>query len=186
MLAILLSLILDCPPQMIIFGVHREELKSGWMHSTGGKATATRVIEVDYYDNRLIDDLQFESYGMVSMTNESELRRRIKYRQKIPIQQGTYVIYQDTPEYEVCIQNGLLIFYTEHVTEPGITHTLEWSYAVEITPHGDLNGDSYINGTDLGLFMVEWSMSESEADFNEDGVVDADDFGILLTNWRDD
>ena len=52
-----------CRPPMVSFGVHREELKDGWLHSTGGMVNETRMLEVDYFDNRRIDQFEFNSQG---------------------------------------------------------------------------------------------------------------------------
>ncbi|MFM8785515.1 MAG: dockerin type I domain-containing protein [Phycisphaerales bacterium] len=52
---------------------------------------------------------------------------------------------------------------------------------------GDLNGDGYVNGTDLGLLLAAWgtcpSGSACPADLNLDGAVDGIDLGMLLAGW---
>ena len=49
---------------------------------------------------------------------------------------------------------------------------------------GDLNGDGYVNGSDLGLFFVEWGHcplgTYCRADLNRDGRVDGADLGFFL------
>ena len=64
-----------CRPPLIFFDVHREELKDGWLHTTGGSAYETRITEVDYYDNRPIVDSLFSSQGQVTLTNVSSTSR---------------------------------------------------------------------------------------------------------------
>ena len=91
-----------CRPPMVSFGVHREELKDGWLHSTGGMVNETRMLEVDYFDNR-IDQFEFNSQGWVDMTTISENSRKLKYRHKVPINFGEYTISQDSTDYEVCL-----------------------------------------------------------------------------------
>ncbi|MDE0888640.1 MAG: hypothetical protein OSA40_04185 [Phycisphaerales bacterium] len=49
---------------------------------------------------------------------------------------------------------------------------------------GDLNGDGYVSGADVGLLLVQWGPCKGcSADFNGDNIVDGADFGILLTYW---
>jgi hypothetical protein len=48
---------------------------------------------------------------------------------------------------------------------------------------GDLDGNSVVDGADLGLFLGSWGLSGVAADLNQDGVVDGADLGILLANW---
>jgi hypothetical protein len=50
-------------------------------------------------------------------------------------------------------------------------------------PVGDLNGDSAVNGQDLGLLLGAWGSSDPAADLNDDGSVDGIDLGIMLSNW---
>ena len=174
-----------CRPPLTTFGVHREELKDGWSHTTGGLVNQTRMLELDYFDNRRVDQFEFHSQGWVDLTTISEEDRRIKYRHKVEINFGDYTISQDSTEYEVCASDGEVIFYCERVVPAGETERVEWSYTVEIDPFGDLNDDGCINGYDLGLLFTEWQMEESPADFNQDGIVNPADLGILLANWKD-
>jgi len=172
-----------CRPPLVSFDVHREELKDGWLHTTGGAAYETRVTEVDYYDNRRIDDTLFSSQGQVTLTNTSATSRRIKYRHHVSIKRGDYTISQHDTDYEVCVDNGKVIFYTDVVLGTGASHIRDWMYTVEIEPWGDLNGDGFVNGYDLGQLFSQWGM-DGAADFNSDGVVDSEDLGILLSNWN--
>jgi hypothetical protein len=48
---------------------------------------------------------------------------------------------------------------------------------------GDLNGDSVVNGVDLGILLGAWGSSDAAPDLNEDGVVNGADLGIMLGNW---
>ena len=173
---------------MNTFGVHRLELKDGWLHSTGGEVVENRLIEIDYIDNRRIDTWEFISYGSVVLTNvHPENRRRIKYRHHVPIRRGPdYTITHDSYDYDLCVEdngeNAKVIFYTDESLDPGESYTQEWYYTVQIDKFGDLNGDGCIDGTDLGLMFSDWG-SPGIGDFNSDGVVDARDLGIMLANW---
>jgi parallel beta-helix repeat protein len=51
---------------------------------------------------------------------------------------------------------------------------------------GDLNGDSVVDGGDLGALLSAWGSSgagQVGADANGDGVVDGNDLGLLLGAW---
>ena len=50
---------------------------------------------------------------------------------------------------------------------------------------GDLNGDTAVNGDDLGMLLAAWGPCTyaCAADLTDDGAVDGDDLGQLLANW---
>ena len=48
---------------------------------------------------------------------------------------------------------------------------------------GDLDGDGFVNGVDLGLLISEWGSEGSYADLNEDGVIDGADLGLIFSAW---
>ncbi|MFG0275365.1 MAG: endonuclease [Phycisphaerales bacterium] len=47
----------------------------------------------------------------------------------------------------------------------------------------DLNGDTIVDGADLGVLLGAWGAGPSPADLNGDGVVDGADLGLLLGSW---
>lgn len=47
---------------------------------------------------------------------------------------------------------------------------------------GDLNGDGFVNGADLGVLLGNWGGSGA-GDLNNDGTVDGADVGMLLAAW---
>jgi hypothetical protein len=48
----------------------------------------------------------------------------------------------------------------------------------------DLNGDTFVNGDDLGLLLTSWgACAGCTADLNADGFVNGDDLGQLLVDW---
>jgi hypothetical protein len=47
----------------------------------------------------------------------------------------------------------------------------------------DLNGDSTIDGSDLGLMLLQFGTKDPHGDLNVDGIVDGADLGILLLAW---
>tara|TARA_R100001015_G_scaffold17883_1_gene10255 strand:+ start:1269 stop:1868 length:600 start_codon:yes stop_codon:yes gene_type:complete len=172
----------SCPPPLVSFDVHRLELENGYLHTTGGVVSDTRVIEVDYIDNRIIVTNLFDSQGTVTFTNQTPQARRIKYRHYVTVPKGEYTITQHDTDYEVCADDGQVVFYTDAALASGIPFTRDWIYSVEIQVWGDFNDDGDIDGWDLGMLFSQWGM-DGAADFNSDGIVDAEDLGILLTNW---
>ena len=174
-----------CRPPLESFGVHRLELENGYLHTTGGVARETRVVEVDYYDNRRIVTDLFDSQGTVTLTNVTNAdnrSRRIKYRHRVDVPRGEYTITQHDTDYEVCAHDGEIIFYTDIVLANGASHTRDWVYTVEIERYGDFNGDGFIDGYDLGMLFAGWGM-DGETDINGDGITNGEDMGILLENW---
>jgi len=50
-------------------------------------------------------------------------------------------------------------------------------------PTGDVDGDGVVNGSDLGMLLLNWGQAQTELDLNGDGTTDGEDLGILLLNW---
>ena len=52
-------------------------------------------------------------------------------------------------------------------------------------PPGDLNGDGFVNGADLGLMLVAWGPCgrDCRADLDQNGFVDGADLGLMLIDW---
>jgi hypothetical protein len=59
------------------------------------------------------------------------------------------------------------------------------SFGFESCCLGDLNADSLVNGSDLGIILAFWGPVSTfpRADLNGDGFVSGADLGILLANW---
>jgi hypothetical protein len=47
----------------------------------------------------------------------------------------------------------------------------------------DINGDGYVNVSDLLVVIDRWGLTNSPADVNEDGIVDVSDLLIVVGNW---
>jgi hypothetical protein len=59
------------------------------------------------------------------------------------------------------------------------------SAVIDLVPDsvlGDLNGDGFVNGADLGILLGNWGGS-GLGDFDNSGLVDGGDLGILLGAW---
>ena len=47
---------------------------------------------------------------------------------------------------------------------------------------GDLNGDLFVDGADLGLLIGGWGTS-GIGDLNDDGSIDGADLGLMIGAW---
>jgi hypothetical protein len=47
----------------------------------------------------------------------------------------------------------------------------------------DINGDGYVNVTDLLTIIDQWGQTDSSADVNDDGIVDVSDLLIVIGSW---
>jgi hypothetical protein len=47
----------------------------------------------------------------------------------------------------------------------------------------DINGDGYVNVSDLLVVIDQWGLTNSPADVNFDGIVDVSDLLIVVNNW---
>ena len=47
----------------------------------------------------------------------------------------------------------------------------------------DINGDGYVNVSDLLAIIDQWGLTNSPADLNFDGIVDVTDLLIVVGNW---
>jgi hypothetical protein len=77
-------------------------------------------------------------------------------------------------------------------TLPEETYTADnmfTSGSVKIGIPGDVNGDTVVDSTDLGILGGAWGAFKGdlnyvpEADINDDGVVDSSDLGIMGAHW---
>jgi hypothetical protein len=59
---------------------------------------------------------------------------------------------------------------------------------VNLHTPGDANGDTHINGVDLGMLMSNWDSTDTntnyKTDFNSDGTVGAVDFSMMMSGWE--
>ena len=52
---------------------------------------------------------------------------------------------------------------------------------------GDVNGDNFVDGTDLSIVLGFWgSCNDCPADINQDGQVDGSDLSVVLGYWNND
>jgi hypothetical protein len=60
----------------------------------------------------------------------------------------------------------------------------DFTFSAPVPPlSGDLNGDGFVDGADLGLLLGAWGSANIAIDLNSDGIVDGADLGLLLGAW---
>lgn len=47
----------------------------------------------------------------------------------------------------------------------------------------DINGDGYVNGSDLATLLSSWGTTDVNADLNNDGIVSGPDLAVILSAW---
>jgi hypothetical protein len=85
----------------------------------------------------------------------------------------------------IAAYGGSGILNVDITSNPGKTTV----WAVEGSPeagNGDVNGDSFVDETDLMLFAAQWLSPDPDpkADFTRDGEVNMADFQLLSKNWH--
>ena len=127
--------------------------------------------------------------GTVDFTNKSSVRRKLRFRQSILLDEGIMPIIPPAFS-EVCWEPDIrrLITYWEQVVPPG--ETVEVPIFWEITTRleaqlADVNSDGIVDAADQGLLMAAFGTDNPLYDLNQDGVVNGDDLGILLSQWSE-
>lgn len=156
-----------CPPMLIPMDVNLT-IVNQVTHVTAVESTSTRSVEANYVDNRSAIEDTFWSEGSVLLTNESNVKRQIRYRWEVDLPRGEYSSSDD----RMCLGEEKAVFEVSEVVQPGQNVEIAWDTQVVVDLFGDLDGDGMIDGTDLGLMIAQWGMPW-----------DAEDLGSLLANW---
>lgn len=61
--------------------------------------------------------------------------------------------------------------------------TVTITYSPPTAPRGDLNGDSRVDGADIGVLLAAWGQAGGPADLDADGIVNGTDLTVVLANW---
>jgi hypothetical protein len=61
--------------------------------------------------------------------------------------------------------------------------TITITYSPPTAPPGDLNGDSRVDGADIGVLLSAWGQAGGPADLDGDGIVGGADLTVVLANW---
>tara|TARA_R110000824_G_scaffold304593_1_gene492396 strand:- start:92 stop:625 length:534 start_codon:yes stop_codon:yes gene_type:complete len=172
---------IDCPPPMIVFEVEHTVLDDRTL-TAGQVETDTRTVIVDYMDNRNAVEDHFWSYGAVTLVNNSEEDRRIRYRQVIPVPPYHWV--DVSSDERACFDYDTHSLVLDFVCEVsiGAESVVSWDISFPVVPGGDINLDGYVDAADIGLMLAAWDQSGVE-DIDRSGNVDSGDLGILISQW---
>jgi hypothetical protein len=69
------------------------------------------------------------------------------------------------------------------ITEAGVDDFTVTTVLCVAPCDGDLDGDSTVNGGDLGILLANWGATGGSSDLDGNGTVDGGDLGFLLANW---
>ena len=61
--------------------------------------------------------------------------------------------------------------------------TVTITFSPPAAPRGDLNGDSRVDGADIGVLLAAWGQPGGPADLDGDGLVGGADLTIVLATW---
>ena len=148
-----------------------------------------RFILAQYEDNRTEISDYFYSTGVVTLGREEVFHEKgVIYYMTVDLPQGTYAIINQgenfySRPYEVCAENGQVsIFAYDDFFGPEYG-SFVWSFVVEISDQGDIDGNGVVDGADLTILLADWGSENNRSDINNDGIVDGADLTILLDKW---
>ncbi len=168
-----------CPPHFEPMQVVAFEFE-GVRVVTSTSTTDTRHVVASYVLDRA-EGVAVE--GDVEMENRSTRRRRIRYRQSIPIPEDRRPWLEDGSP--ICYEEdrSALVLVIESTLDAGESsrHAVDWSVVLGLA--ADIDRDGSVGGSDRGLLLADWQTDASRSDLNRDGIVDGADLGVLFENW---
>lgn len=170
----------DCPPPLVYFEVDRSTVDDVTT-SVGHHRTPTRLIVVEYRDNRESYERQIWLQGQATLTNGRLKSNIIRYRHTIKVDPWFVpVIPDDSP---VCFDSGKLVGYWEARLGSGESVTIDIGWSVDIYDRADFNQDGLVDAVDLGILLAAWGRYDVGEDLDQNGVVNGEDLGWFFTRW---
>ena len=168
-----------CPPHLEPMDVVGFDFE-GVRLVTSSSSTETRRVVATYAVDRQ-DGV--EVAGEVEMENRSAVRRRIRYRQSIPIPEDRRPWIDEASPLCYEADRSSIVLVIESTLEAGetATHPVDWSVVLGIA--ADIDRDGKVGGSDRGLLLADWQTNAERSDLNRAGVVDGKDLGVLLEYW---
>ena len=152
--------------------------------------TDTRKI-IAYYETPYSDWVgTYTMSGDIDFTNKSNVRRTVRFRQSIRIDEGIMPIIPPMYAAEVCWEpdiRRLITYYTQEL-DPGesVNQTIYWQITTRLEAQlADVNADGIVDGVDQGLLMAAFGTDNPLYDLDQSGLVDSNDLGILLSQWSE-
>ena len=179
---------LDCPPRLMpMTSVTVPDTDK--LITVSEIQTDTRTI-IASYDTFMRDTIgAFPMDGEIEWTNNSEQRRRLRYRQSILLSEGIMPIIPPGFE-EVCWEPSTrrLITVYEQVLDPGQSLTTQIFWEIMTRSEGllaDVNSDMWVDMQDQMLVMGAFGTNNPLYDLDQSGLVDGADLEILLNQWSE-
>lgn len=178
----------DCPAPETPLNITQTTI-DGITYSVATANEPGRFILAHYEDNRTKISSHFYSKGGVTLGHKEIFHEeRIIYYMTVDLPQGTYTVINEGEElhsrpYEICAQNGQVSVFTYDDFFGPEYGSFIWSFRVEISNQGDIDGNGIINGADLTILLADWGTENNRSDINSDGIVDGEDLLIFLNNW---
>lgn len=119
-----------------------------------------------------VDDPNIQEY-LISSLSEGTLRFAVSSMTIVEVQGGIFPLFY-------CKENLAVDFGISSAATLALT--LEPATSDPCEP-ADMNGDGFVNGTDLTILLGAWGSSDPVADLNGDGTVDGADLTLLLGCW---
>jgi len=172
----------ECPPTLIVFEMQRSTA-DGVTTSTGLEQTPTRLVVVNYRDNRTshVETLWLE--GEASLTNSRPVAATVRYRHRVPL--GVWMVPRVSSGSPVCFEGGVVVGSWDARLDAGESVTIDIGWSVDLVDRADLNQDGVVDAVDLGLLVAAFGLYDVREDLNQDGVVDGGDLGWLFLRWSD-
>lgn len=181
----------DCPPPLVTCDTERT-YDGYWTDSIVICTRENHVIVSNYRDNRMNMGYAYETSGVLTLENISDVARTIKYHYEVPSILAPNWLPLNEVNGDLCIEDdGTIVFDYQIVLDPGEVVTYEWNESIswEDPYNGaDINFDYGVDSEDLGILLSNYgpvNVNNIHMDLNGDDEIDAFDLGLLLAAWTD-
>ena len=181
----------DCPPSLPNEMDVIRTIEGSYTHTLGSTIRDTRQIDVDYVDNRhdIID--QFVSFGGVDITNLTDVRRRIRYRFRVPVPPHISDIIttrheeQSAEMFEICVDETDVVLLIQVIIDANDSRSFTWDFTVNLTRStGDSDGNGEIDRDDVLYLIDKYGNSDPVVDMDGNGIVDNKDLAMVLNGYQ--
>ena len=184
-----------CSPRLVpmvttrlpVFGEDGEP--TNMVQTVSEASTETRELVVYYItpsQSNIVGTFTME--GDAQVENKTTVRRTMKYRQSIKIDEGMVPIFPLGSD--LCWEPEVRRIICDYSWQVGPKQTasnnIDWSVTLRREDQiADINNDGWVDSQDQGILMSDWGTSNPRSDLNFDGVVNGSDLGILFSQWSE-
>jgi len=162
---------------------------NGTLQTISVAETETRKLVVDYLTPDRSDVVgQFSMIGEIEASNVSSVRRSIKFRQSVKIDEGMLPVFAADSLLCWDPDKRRIIADFAYTVDAGqtVTNEISWSVTLRLESQvADINSDGWVDGLDQGILLGDWGSTNARSDLNFDGVVNGEDLGILFSQWSE-